>query len=90
VAVSLSLATHAGSLPLAYRLYLPRAWAEDKPRCARAGVPPSIGFATKGELAWAQIAAALTAEIPRGVVRMDAGYGEEAALRDRLAAQALP
>jgi SRSO17 transposase len=29
VAVSLSLATREGSLPLDYRLYLPREWAED-------------------------------------------------------------
>jgi SRSO17 transposase len=90
VAVSLSLATRAGSLPLGYRLYLPREWAEDKKRCDRAGVPLSIGFATKGELAWEQIEAALRAGIPRGTVLIDAGYGDEAALRDRLSAQGLP
>ena len=39
VAVSLSFATAEGSLPLAYRLYLPREWAEDKARRKRAGVP---------------------------------------------------
>jgi SRSO17 transposase len=89
VAVSLSLATQEGSLPLGYRLYLPREWAEDKERCERAGVPPEVGFATKGELAWAQIEAALRAGIPRGTVLMDAGYGDEAALRDRLSAQGL-
>ncbi len=90
VAVSLSLATAEGSVPLDYRLYLPREWAEDKRRCKRAGVPKEIGFATKGELAWAQIEAALAASIPRGTVLMDAGYGDEAALRDRLSAHDLP
>ena len=89
VAVSLSLATAAGSLPLSYRLYLPKEWTEDKARCKRAGVPKEIGFATKGELAWAQIEAALAAGIPRGPVLIDAGYGDEAALRDRLSAQGL-
>lgn len=89
VAVSLSLATHEGSFPLGYRLYLPREWAEDEKRCDRAGVPPEIGFMTKGELAWEQIEAALTAGIPRGTVLMDAGYGDEAALRDRLSAYGL-
>ena len=89
VAVSLSLATVRGSLPLNYRLYLPREWAEDKPRRERAGVPKEMTFATKGELAWAQIAAALAAGIPRGPVLMDAGYGDEAALRDRLSAHDL-
>src|SRR3990172_2926950 len=89
VAVSLSLATAAGSLPLSYRLYLPKEWAEDPGRCKRAGVPKEIGFATKGELAWAQIEAALTASIPRGPVLADAAYGDEAALRDRLSAHEL-
>lgn len=89
VAVSLSLATAGGSLPLGYRLYLPREWAEDKPRCERAGVPEGIVFATKGEIAWAQIEAALSAGTPRGTVLMDAGYGDEAALRDRLSASNL-
>ncbi|MCR4299755.1 MAG: IS701 family transposase [Gallionella sp.] len=89
VAVSLSLATAEGSLPLDYRLYLPREWTEDKPRCKRAGVPEGIAFATKGEIAWAQIEAALTAGIPRGTVLMDAGYGDEAALRDRMTARGM-
>src|SRR5450756_2778862 len=75
VAVSLSLATAEGSLPLDYGLYLPQEWTEDKRRCERAGVPKEIAFATKGELAWRQIEAALAAGIPRGTVLMDAGYG---------------
>jgi SRSO17 transposase len=90
VAVSLSLATVEGSVPLDYRLYLPNEWAEDKQRRKLAGVPKEIAFATKGELAWRQIEAALAAGIPRGPVLMDAGYGDEAALRDRLSAHRLP
>lgn len=90
VAVSLSLATAEGSLPLDYRLYLPKEWIDDAPRCARAGIPEHISFATKGEIAWKQIEAALAAGIPLGTILMDAGYGDEAALRDRLRAQELP
>jgi SRSO17 transposase len=89
VAVSLSLATESGSLPLSYRLYLPQAWAKDKRRRERAGVPKQMAFATKGEIAWTQIEAALSAGIPRGPLLMDAGYGDEAALRDRLSAHGL-
>jgi len=89
VAVSLSLATLDGSVPLAYRLYLPQEWTKDKGRCKGVGVPKEIAFATKGELAWRQIAAQLSAGIPRGTVLMDAGYGDEAALRDRLSAHGL-
>ena len=90
VAVSLSLATVEGSVPLGYRLYLPREWADDRARRAQAGVAEEIEFATKGELAWQQIEAALDAAIPRGPVLIDAGYGDEAALRDRLTAHGLP
>ena len=89
VAVSLSLATAQGSLPLSYRLYLPEAWAKDKPRRERAGVPKQITFATKGEIARTQIEAALAAGIPRGPLLMDAAYGDEAALRDWLSTQGL-
>lgn len=88
VAVSLSFATVQGSVPLAYRLYLPREWAEDKTRRKKAGVPQEIAFATKGEIAWTQIEAALESGIPRGAVLMDAGY-DDASLRDRLTAQGL-
>ena len=89
VAVSLSLATVEGSVPLDYRLYLPEEWTEDKARCKRAGVPKEIAFATKGGIARAQIEAALAAGIPRGTVLMDAAYGDEAAMRDHLSAEGL-
>ena len=89
VAVSLSLATEAGSLPLSYRLYLPEEWAQDKARREQAGVPKQIAFATKGAIARTQIEAALAAGIPRGTVLMDAGYGDEAAVRDWLSTHEL-
>jgi SRSO17 transposase len=89
VAVSLTLATEDGSLPLNYRLYLPQEWTRNKKRCQAARVPKAIGFATKGKIAWAQIEAALAAGIPRGTVFMDAAYGDEAAMRDRLSAHDL-
>lgn len=73
-------------MPLGYRLYLPKEWADDPARREQAGVPEDIEFATKGELAWQQIEAALDAPIPRGPVLMDAGYGDAADLRDRLTA----
>jgi SRSO17 transposase len=51
VAVSLSLANHHTSLPVAYRLYLPRSWADDAARRKKAGVPDEITFKTKNEIA---------------------------------------
>ena len=89
VAVSLSVATAQGSLPLSYQLYLPEEWAQDKARCQSAGVPRGIPFATKDETARMQIDAALAAGTPRGPVLIDAAYGDEAALRDWLSARKL-
>ena len=37
VAVSLSVANHHASLPVAYRLYLPQDWAQDRKRRRKAG-----------------------------------------------------
>ena len=45
--VSLSVATAAASLPVAWRLYLPRQWAEDVERRTKAGVPAELAFQTK-------------------------------------------
>src|SRR5438128_11355344 len=54
VAVTLSLANHDASLPLAYQLYLPEDWAKDQARRDRARVPPTIAFQTKPEIALEQ------------------------------------
>src|SRR4051794_36360926 len=66
VAVSLSLANHAASLPIAWRLYLPLEWTADAERRAVAGIPETIGFLTKPEIALEQIQAACAAGLLRG------------------------
>ncbi len=81
VAVSLSIANHSASLPVAFRLYLPKDWADDPVRRRKAGVPEDVAFATKPEIALAQIRAAQAAGLPGRVVLMDAGYGVDTALR---------
>ena len=65
VAVSLSVANPAASLPVAYRLYLPQDWAADPMRRSKAGVPKSVTFQTKPEIALDQIRAALEAHRSR-------------------------
>jgi hypothetical protein len=57
--VSLSVANEHASLPIAYRLYLPEAWAKDIVRRRKAGVPDDIAFQTKPRIALEQIRAAL-------------------------------
>ena len=81
VAVSLSVATHQGSLPVAYRLYLPKAWADDPARRAIAGVPDDVRFQTKPEIALQQLRQAVADGVPPGVALMDPAYGNDSKLR---------
>ena len=81
VAVSLSLANRHGSLPVAWRLYLPKDWAEDEARRCKVGVPEEVRFATKPQIALRQLREACSAGLPRGVVLMDPGYGHDGQLR---------
>ena len=89
VAVSLSLANHHASLPVAYRLYLPEDWAADSERRRKVGVPEEITFKTKPQIALEHIHEACAAGLPRGVVLMDAGYGCNTSLRSGVSALGL-
>ena len=51
IAVTLSIANHEASLPIAYRLYLPEEWANDAARRSKAHVPDDVKFRTKPEIA---------------------------------------
>src|SRR6266566_3324749 len=89
VAVTLSIANHDASLPVAYRLYLPKDWASDRKRRRKVGIPDEISFKTKPEIALAQIRWACEAGLPRGAVLMDAGYGVDTDLRASITALGL-
>jgi SRSO17 transposase len=89
VAVTLSIANHHASLPIAYRLYLPKEWAEDAPRRKKARIPKTITFKTKPQIALAQVRKAYAAGVPHGVVLMDASYGSNSALRAGISALGL-
>ena len=86
VTVSLSIANHAASLPVAYRLYLPQDWTKDRARRKKAGVPKEIKFKTKPEIALEQIRWACEAGLPRGIALMDAAYGVDSRLRTGMTA----
>src|SRR5258705_6918295 len=89
VAVTLSLANHHASLPVAYRLYLPKEWVTDRIRRRKAGVPKEITFKTKPAIAVDHLRWACAAGLPRGVVLTDAGYGPDTALRGSITALGL-
>jgi SRSO17 transposase len=84
VAVSLSVATERASMPVAFRLYLPESWVKDRERRKKTGVPGSIQFQTKPEIALDQIRRARERGLPQGVVLADAGYGTDTKFRTEL------
>lgn len=72
IAVSLSIANDAASLPIAYELYLPHSWAEDPEQRKKAKIPAEITFRTKPQIALEQIRTAKAEGVAPGVVLADA------------------
>src|SRR5438552_13093065 len=73
VAVSVSGAHERASVPAAYRLYLPEAWARDRRRRRKVAVPNDIAFQTKWQIALEQIAGLRADGVPIAPVAADAG-----------------
>ncbi len=72
VAVSLSIANHHASLPVAYRCIC-RQTGPRTANSAQGGSAEEISFKTKPEIALEQLRWACAANLPRGVVLMDRG-----------------
>ena len=90
VAVSLSLANEQFSVPVGYRLYLPKDWSVDLKRRERAKVPEDIEFATKPEIAMGLIDKAMATGVAPKLAVADAGYdGIDTAFRDHLTERGL-
>jgi SRSO17 transposase len=73
--VSLTLARNEMPVPIALRLYLPKAWAQDADRRKRTGVPDAVTFRPKWKIALEEIERVLHAGVSFGDVLGDAGYG---------------
>ncbi|MFI5799715.1 transposase [Streptomyces sp. NPDC051677] len=89
VAVSVHAVSGRGSSPLHWRLFLPQSWAEDRSRCAKAGVPPEIAHRTKQ-----RITLDLLDELGRWglappLVVADSDYGTNVAFRTGLSARGI-
>ncbi|MCF2133789.1 IS701 family transposase [Mycetohabitans endofungorum] len=81
VGVFLCYAGEKGSAFIDRELYLPKAWTEEPARCAAAGVPETVKFATKPQLARQMLERALEAGVPCGWVTGDEVYGGDRRLR---------
>lgn len=81
VAVFLSYTTAKGFCFIDRELYLPKEWTEDRPRCKQAGVPDSVPFATKPQLARSMLQRAYQAGVRFGWVSADTVYGGDKELR---------
>lgn len=90
IGVFLAYAAPAGRTFLDRELYLPKAWTEDRERCAEAGVPDDVAFATKPELAMRMLTRATEAGVPAAWVTGDEVYGQHYRLRAMLEQRAMP
>jgi SRSO17 transposase len=90
IGVFLAYASDRGHAFLERELYLPQEWATDQERRTEAGVPPTVGFATKGQLARRMLARAFAAGVPAAGVTGDTVYGDDGRLRRWLEDQQRP
>lgn len=90
VAVSVSVANDAVSLPVAYQLYLPESWARDRRRRRAAGVPTAVAFQPKWQIALSQIRTLQAEGVPPAPVVADAGYGDTTQFREALTTAGIP
>jgi len=81
IGVFLAYASARGHALIDRALYLPASWADDRDRCAEAGVPEQVEFATKPRLAQAMLARALEAGVPVAWFTADEAYGQAKFLR---------
>ncbi|MDQ1013327.1 SRSO17 transposase [Streptomyces sp. V4I23] len=84
VAVYLAYSTPLGHAAIDRELYVPRSWIQDLARCQAAGIPDTVGFATKPQLAARMIGRALDAGVTVSWVAGDEVYGGNPHLRTAL------
>ncbi len=83
VAVTLQFATATEVVGLDAKLYLPQVWTDDRERMAKAGVPETIGYQPKWQLALTMLRRAHTNGL-RGIVLADSLFGTVTEFRQQL------
>jgi SRSO17 transposase len=81
VGVFLCYGSGKGAALVDRELYIPQEWAEDRERRSEAGIPETVEFATKPELARRMIGRALDSGAAAAWVAADEVYGHDSKLR---------
>ena len=81
IGVFLAYATARGHAFVDRELYVPESWIRDRPRCREAGIPATVAFQTKPQLAQVMLARALASGLTPAWVLGDEVYGNDRALR---------
>lgn len=87
IGVFLAYASPKGRAFIDRELYLPKSWAEDKPRRKEAGVPEEVTYQSKAELTLKMLGRAFEAGVEVPWVVADALYGSDSAVRRFLEAR---
>ena len=81
IGVFLTYTSSKGHTPIDRRLYIPQDWFDDKERCKKAGIPDTVKFQTKPEMALEMIKQATAAGVSYQWVTGDCAYGDYRTIR---------
>jgi SRSO17 transposase len=90
IGVFLAYAAQKGQVLMDREIYLPQVWTDDRERCQEAGVPETVGFATKLVLARRMLERVLEHGLPFAWVTADSVYGADYHLRRFLTEHHIP
>ena len=81
IGVFLTYASEKGHAPMDRRLYIPEDWFADPQRCRKAGIPETVTFQTKPQMALEMIQEATRAGVTYRWVTGDCVYGDYRTIR---------
>jgi len=90
VAVTVHLGTETTSVPLTWALFLPEVWTADPKRRAEVGIPPTVTYQTKGDLALAALDRVRGWGLQPRPVLADSEFGNSWEFREALQTRSYP